>query len=87
MSLKFEHVHEATSTPVGYLEGIFVKEKYRKLGIAKKMYEAGEKWAKSKGCLQMGSDTWDWNKDSVLFHKKLGFKIANPIIHFIKNIG
>lgn len=87
MSLKFEHVHEATSTPVGYLEGIFVKEKYRKLGIAKKMYEAGEKWAKSKGCSQMGSDTWDWNKDSVLFHGKLGFKVAHPIVHFIKDIG
>ena len=87
MSLKFEHVHEATSsTPVGYLEGIFVKEKYRKIGVAKKLYEAGEKWAKSKGCAQMGSDTWDWNKDSIMFHEKLGFKVALPIVHFIKNI-
>ncbi len=86
LSLRFEHVSKATSSPVGYVEGIYVKEKYRKTGVARKLYEEGEKWVKNKGCTQMGSDTWDWNKDSILFHDKLGFKIAETLVHFIKDI-
>ncbi len=86
MSLRFDHVPKAKTRPVGYLERIYVKDKYRKIGIAKELYNIGEEWVKSKGCTQIGSDTWDWNKDSILFHGKLGFEKADTLVHFIKNI-
>ena len=65
---------------------ILVKENYRKIGVAKKLYKIGEEWVKSKDCTQMASDTWDWNKDSILFHEKLGFETAHTLVHFIKDI-
>jgi len=86
LSLRYEHVSGATSSPTGYVEGIFVKRRYRKKGIAKKLIEAGEKWVKSKGCKEIGSDTWLHNKASQEFHKKLGFKENNVLAHFIKKI-
>jgi hypothetical protein len=36
--------------------------------------------------VRIGSDALDWNEDSILFHKKIGFEIAETTIHFIKNI-
>ncbi|MBD3318657.1 GNAT family N-acetyltransferase [Candidatus Woesearchaeota archaeon] len=86
VSLRFEYIPGATSSPVGYVEGIFIKEQYRKKGIAKKLIDAGEEWVKSKGCKEMGSDTELHNKTSQAFHKKLGFKEDDILVHFIKKI-
>lgn len=86
ISLRYEYVPGAKSSPVGYVEGIFVKEQYRKKGIAKKLIDAGEEWAKSKHCKEMGSDVELHNKLSQVFHKKLGFKEDDILVHFIKKI-
>ena len=86
LSLRYECISGASSSPVGYVEGIFVKEQYRKQGIAKKLIDAGEKWAKSNGCKEIGSDAELQNKTSRAFHKKLGFKESDILVHFIKKI-
>ncbi len=86
VSLKLEYVEGATTSPVGYLEGIYVRASYRKNGIAKALYNKGEKWCSHHGCTQMGSDTWEWNKDSINFHKKLGFNEEDVLVHFLKDI-
>jgi len=85
-SIKEEHIPGANEYPVGYLEGLYVKEKYRKRGIAKELIRKAEEWAKTKGCKEMGSDTWDWNKESIEFHKKLGFTEHSTLVHFIKKL-
>lgn len=86
VSLRYEFVQGAKSYPVGYIEGIFVKEPYRNKGIAKELVKAGEKWAKEKGCKEMASDAELDNKASQEFHKKLGFKQGDAIVHYIKRI-
>lgn len=86
VSLRYEYVPGAKSFPAGYVEGIFVKKQYRKKGFAKKLLESGEKWARTKGCKEMGSDTELHNKASQKFHKKLGFKESDILVHFIKKI-
>ena len=48
--LRTDYVEGTESSPVGYLEGIFVKEDYRNKGYAKELLCACEKWAKDKGC-------------------------------------
>lgn len=45
-SLRTDYVEGTESSPVGYLEGIFVKEEYRKNGYAKELLCACEMWAK-----------------------------------------
>lgn len=86
-SIRKEYVHGAKfGKPVGYIEGLFVKKPYRRTGVAKGLVKIAEKWAKERGCMQMGSDAYQRNSASRAFHKKIGYKEAGIITHFIKKI-
>ena len=87
LSLRNDYVEGSSSNPVGYVEGIFVKPKYRKQGVAKELIKQAEKWAKKQGCIELGSDTELRNVKSQKFHKNLGFKKAEVIVHYIKKIN
>ena len=84
--LRYDYVEGTESSPVGYLEGIFVAEKNRKQGYAAELLSECEKWAREKGCTEFASDCELSNTDSVRFHMSLGFEEANRIICFRKNI-
>lgn len=86
VSLRNQYIPGASKYPVGYLEGLYVKEEYRKKGVAKELVIKAENWAKKQGCLEMVSDTWDWNIDSQKFHEKLGFIKKDILVHYIKTI-
>jgi aminoglycoside 6'-N-acetyltransferase I len=86
VSLRRDYVEGSNSSPVGYIEGIYVKQSYRGRKIAKELLRSGEQWAKTKGCTQMGSDIEQDNDVSYEFHKKVGFQEANRLICFIKEI-
>lgn len=85
-SLRTDYVEGAKHSPTGYLEGIFIKAEYRKLGIAQNFITQGEKWCKELGCSQLGSDTWLNATASREFHKRLGFREEEELVHFIKEI-
>lgn len=84
--LRHDYVEGTDSSPVGYLEGIFVVEEYRKRGLARDMLEACQKWAKKQGCAEFASDCELDNEDSLKFHMKTGFEEANRIICFTKKL-
>lgn len=84
--LRFDYVEGTSSSPVGYLEGIYVDEKHRKRGIARKLLNQCESWAKKNKCVEFGSDCELDNIDSLDFHLKVGFTEANRIICFNKKL-
>lgn len=84
--LRHDYVEGTSSSPVGYLEGIFVRDEYRKQGYAKQLLNYCEKWAKEKGCSEFASDCEIGNEISRQFHKHLGFDEANRIVCFTKKI-
>lgn len=86
VSKRSDYVEGSDSSPVGYVEGIYVEAQYRKSGIAKYLLQSGEKWAKDNECKQMGSDIEYNNTVSYDFHKRVGFNEAGRIICFIKDI-
>lgn len=86
LSLRNDFVEGATSYPVAYLEGIYVKEAFRKAGVASKLINRAEQWAKENGCSQLASDVEIHNKQSIRFHQKSGFKEENRVVCFIKDI-
>ncbi|XWN37917.1 MAG: GNAT family N-acetyltransferase [Balneola sp.] len=86
LSLRNDFVEGATSYPIAYLEGIYVKESYRKTGIASKLIQRAEQWAKENGSSQLASDVEIKNEQSIQFHKKSGFMEENRIVCFIKDI-
>lgn len=82
--LRYDYVEGTSSSPVGYLEGIYVIEEERKKGIAKELVHHSEEWAKQKGCTEFASDCELDNQESLAMHLKLGFDEANRIICFKK---
>ncbi|MEQ8577121.1 MAG: GNAT family N-acetyltransferase [Balneola sp.] len=86
LSLRNDFVEGATSYPIAYLEGIYVKESYRKTGIASQLIQQAEQWAKENGSSQFASDVEINNKQSIRFHKKSGFLEENRIVCFIKDL-
>lgn len=86
VSIRNDYVEGATTSPVGYLEAIYVQSEYRKHGIARQLFEKAESWAALRGCDEMGSDTWEWNIEAQNFHAQLGFRKEDILVHFIKPI-
>ncbi|MBQ8638963.1 MAG: GNAT family N-acetyltransferase [Lachnospiraceae bacterium] len=84
--LRHDYVEGTDTSPVGYLEGIFVLEKYRNRGYAKELLQACECWAKEKGCSEFASDCELDNTASFQFHRAMGFEEANRVICFRKEI-
>ena len=84
--LRYDYVEGTDTSPVGYLEGIFIEEEYRHKGYAKELLSECEKWAKEKGCKEFASDCEIDNDSSFGFHMALGFEEANRIICFTKTL-
>lgn len=82
--LRNDYVEGTRTSPVGYLEGIFVKKGYRNKGYAKELLDECEVWAKEKGCYEFASDCQIDNLDSFYFHKAMNFTETNRIICFTK---
>lgn len=75
-----------TASPVGFVEGWFVREQRRNQGTGKALLKAAEAWARAQGCLEMASNTQIENLDSQKVHQALGFEIANRCVHFRKSL-
>lgn len=84
--LRHDYVEGTDSSPVGYLEGIFVSEAYRRQGYAARLLAACEAWAREQGCKEFASDCELSNTQSLRFHLSLGFEEANRIICFTKKL-
>lgn len=72
------------SRAVGYVEGWYVVEGYRRQGIGKSLLAAAEEWARGRGCVEMASDALIDNVLSQNVHQRLGFEVVERSVHFRK---
>ena len=86
LSLRYDYVPGATKSPVAYVEGVYVKEAYRKQGIATHLIRHAEQWALEKQCKELASDALIENTDSHHFHTQMGFQEVERVVAFIKPI-
>ena len=82
--LRHDYVEGCETSPVGYLEGVSVKETCRNQGVAKRLVEECEQWAREKGCREFASDCELVNTVSQEFHLRIGFMETNRIVCFKK---
>lgn len=85
--LRHDYVEGTETSPVGYLEGIYVVPSCRHRGFARALLRACENWAEEMGCTEFASDCELTNSDSYAFHKSMGFAEANRIICFTKTLS
>jgi aminoglycoside 6'-N-acetyltransferase I len=85
-SLRNDYVEGCDYTPVGYIEGWFVAENYRRSRVGHRLVEAAENWARDLGCLEMASDCELENSVSEAAHFGIGYEEAGRNIHFKKNL-
>lgn len=84
--LRHDYVEGTDSSPVGYLEGIYVEEAHRRRGHARALLAACEAWAAARGCTEFASDCEFGNEASRAFHLHAGFEEANRIVCFAKRL-
>jgi aminoglycoside 6'-N-acetyltransferase I len=75
-----------TALPVGFVEGWFVHEAYRKQGIGTALMRSAEGWARRQGCREMASDTWIDDEQSLRSHQALGFEVVDRCVHLRKAV-
>lgn len=83
-SIRFDYVNGCDTSPVVFLEGVYVLPERRRMGTARKLCEAVEKWGRSHGFAEMASDALVENDDSHKMHEALGFRETERVVYFLK---
>lgn len=81
------HVEDCDTDNVGYLEGWFVEDEYRKHGIGAGLVAQAETWARNRGCTEMASDAEVDNLISLAAHQKLGYSETSRLVHLKKELA
>lgn len=74
------------TSPVGYLEGIYVAPDHRRSGHARGLVRAGEAWARRHGCTEFASDRALDNEASGAFHEAAGFHEVERVVCYRKDL-
>lgn len=74
------------SKPVGFIEGWYVREAFRGLGMGRRLAESAEEWSRAQGCNEMASDALLDNEVSLRAHSALGFEVVDRCVHFRKKL-
>jgi aminoglycoside 6'-N-acetyltransferase I len=86
VSLRTDYVNGTTTSPVAFLEGIYVVSQARRSGIARRLIAETERWALNVGCREWASDAPLENMDSHAMHAALGFSESECVVFFKKTL-
>jgi aminoglycoside 6'-N-acetyltransferase I len=86
-SLRHDYVNGCDTSPVGFLEGIYVAPLFRRRGVAASLVSAVEQWTLAQGAIELASDALIDNVDSHRMHAALGFEETERVVSFRKFLG
>ena len=81
-SLRRDYVNGCETSPVAFLEGIYVMPHARGQGVGRALDAAVRDWAIVRGCREYASDALLDNRESHAFHAALGFEETERIVYF-----
>jgi aminoglycoside 6'-N-acetyltransferase I len=84
VALRSDYVAGCSTSPVAFLEGIYVVEPWRRRGVARQLCLAAEQWALAQGCSEFASDADIANLTSHRAHTALGFAEVERVVFFRK---
>lgn len=86
-ALRHDYVNGCGTSPVAFLEGIYVEPEYRNRGLARLLCRAVENWARRLGCREFASDVLLDNAASQAMHTALGFEETERVVYFRKPLA
>ena len=80
--LRHDYVEGCQTSPVCFLEGIFVEPDWRRGGLASRLCEHVATWAREQGCSEFASNALLENAESHAFHEAIGFEETERLVYF-----
>jgi aminoglycoside 6'-N-acetyltransferase I len=85
-SIRADYVNGTETSPVGFVEGVYVAPEWRRKGIARQLFESIGDWARARGCRELASDALLENVASQRAHAALGFRETERVVYFVKSL-
>jgi aminoglycoside 6'-N-acetyltransferase I len=82
-----DYANGCASRPVPFLEGIFVREEFRRRWIGARLVAYVEQFAVARGFTEIGSDAGIANRASHAAHRGWGFVETERVVYFRKVLG
>jgi len=87
VALRSDYVNGTRTSPVAFLEGLYVVPEARRHGVAAALVATVERWARDFGCRELASDALLDNEPGHLVHRALGFEETERVVYFRKVLG
>ncbi|MET9213530.1 MULTISPECIES: aminoglycoside 6'-N-acetyltransferase [unclassified Nocardia] len=84
VTLRHDYVNGCETSPVAFLEGLYVVPTHRRGGVARALCEALETWGRHQGCTEFGSDALLDNATGQRMHAALGFTERERVVYYRK---
>lgn len=86
-SIRRDYVNGTETSPVGFLEGLYVAPVWRRSGVGRALVAAVEQWTRQQGCSELASDALIDNTVSHAAHAAYGFEETERVVYFRKRVG
>ena len=83
-TLRHDYVNGCETSPVAFLEGIYIVPEHQRGGLGRELCSAVESWGRTRGCKEMASDALFDNRESHAFHIAVGFEETERVVYFRK---
>jgi aminoglycoside 6'-N-acetyltransferase I len=85
-SIRSDYVNGTETSPVGFVEGVYVVPAWRRRGVARQLFAAIGDWARARGCRELASDALLENEASQRAHAALGFQETERVVYFVRKL-
>lgn len=83
-ALRSDYVTGCETSPVAFLEGLYVVPERRRQGVARALVDEAARWGMARGCRELASDTQTDNLASQAVHRALGFAEAERTVAYVR---
>ena len=81
-SKRSDYVNGTSSSPVAFLEGLYVVPAARRRGVARALVESVVAWALGQGLCELASDSLLEAPEAHAAHRALGFEETERVVYF-----
>ena len=86
VSIRSDHVNGTLTSPVAFVEGLYVVPRARRSGTGRELIEAAEEWAALLGCCELAADVEMTNLTGQAFHRAIGFEETERVVYYRKRV-